>query len=57
VTWASAIGVGVAIAGLIVARSLGLAAGGTIVLVAAVVFFACAMFGARFNQQTARTDG
>ncbi len=47
VVWSSTIGVIVVIVGLIAARNFGLAAGGTIVLIAAAIFVVCAAFGSR----------
>ena len=59
VAWSSAIGMAAVVLGLIAARNLGLAAGGTIVLVAAMAFLVCAAVNGRRSsiQQTARTDG
>ena len=45
--WSAAIGVGAVVAGLALARIVGLAPGGTIVLVAAVIFAAISLVAAR----------
>jgi zinc transport system permease protein len=50
--WASGIGAGSALAGLVLARQWALAPGGTIVLVAAAAFVACALGGGRRRPAT-----